>query len=48
MGGEVLGEAQGIGNVRVHPQRQGLQSLQEEEHVEGRQRGAEITQLLNP
>ena len=33
--------------MAVHPERQGLESLQEEERVEGGERGAEVAQELH-
>ncbi len=42
------GQLEGIVDVALHPQRQRLQSLQEQERVEGTERGAEVAETLDP
>ena len=43
---EVRRDREGVGDVPLHPQRQRLEPLQEQERVERRQRGAEVAQGL--
>ncbi len=44
---EELGHRRGVGHMALHPQRQRLQALEQEEGVEGADRGTEVTQELD-
>ena len=46
VGAEELGDGAGVGDVGVHPLRQRLHALQQQEGVERRQRRADVAQLL--
>ena len=46
--GQELGHLAGVGDVGVHPLRQGLQALQQVEGVGRRERRPEVAQLLRP